>query len=350
MQGYCITHAEMKQILAIIAILLLLIACSGDLKLLPSSTSNPRIALDIDPRFPPLNPAVVANLPTRYGVALGQKLFEDKKLSGNNTISCADCHQQGHAFADQQPKAQGVEGRVGLRNVPPIQNMAFMQFYNWDGHMLMLEKQALIPIITHEEMNSSMLQIIGKIRHESGYKDLFAKAYGDPEITAERIFRSLAQYQYTLISDNSKYDQVMRGEGATFTPSEARGQAIFAVKCGSCHSGALFTDQSFRNIGFPYNPDAEEVGRARITGLAADHMRFRVPSLRNAQYTAPYGSFGQFATLRELLDYLDEGVLQADNLDPILQVNANRIPLRESEKQDIIAFIYTLSDPTFVGR
>src|SRR5690606_9061451 len=109
------------------------------------------------------------------------------------------------------------------------------------------------------------------------------------------------------------------------------------------------SDQSFRNIGFPVNPSTEEAGRARVTGMPDDWMRFRVPSLRNAEYTAPYGSFGQFATLKSVLDYFDSGVLAADNLDPLLKANGNRIPMTEQEKHDIIDFIKTLSDPTFVG-
>ncbi|MNU75116.1 Cytochrome c551 peroxidase precursor [compost metagenome] len=199
-------------------------------------------------------------------------------------------------------------------------------------------------------MNSSILEVIGKIAVDTDYKKLFQKAFGDASITADRIYRSIAQYEYTLISANSKYDRVKRNEGERFTVEEERGYTTFKSKCASCHSTALFTDQSFRNVGFPLNPNSEEVGRGRVTGRIEDQMAFRVPSLRNAMYTAPYGSFGQFPTLRSVLDYFDKGVLAAENLDPILKENGNRIPLSEQEKQDIIAFIETLSDPTFIGR
>ncbi|MGE8381610.1 MAG: cytochrome-c peroxidase, partial [Sphingobacterium sp.] len=151
-------------------------------------------------------------------------------------------------------------------------------------------------------------------------------------------------------SANSKYDRVKRNEGERFTAEEERGYITFKSKCTSCHGTELFTDQSFRNVGFPLNPNPEEAGRGRVTGRHADQMAFRVPSLRNAAYTAPYGSFGQFPTLRSVLDYFDKGVLEAENLDPILKENGNRIPLTEQEKQDIIAFIETLSDPTFIGK
>lgn len=340
----------MKKVVTILSILLLLLSCNREDNIEPMPYDNPEIPLEIPHGFPALNPSVHGNRPTKYGVELGEKLFHEKKFSGNNTISCASCHNQSNAFADNNTQAIGIYGRVGLRNTPPIQNLAFMKFYNWDGNKLTLESQPLVPIITHEEMNSSILEVIGKLRVEYGYRELFRKAFGDEDVTPDRIYQSLAQYQYTLISANSKYDRVKRNEGETFTDSEARGYQIFQQKCVSCHSTELFTDQSFRNVGFPLNPSTEEAGRARITGVPDDFMRFRVPSLRNAEYTAPYGSFGQFATLKAVLDYFDNGVLDTDNLDPILKENGNRIPLSEQEKEDIIDFIKTLSDSKFVGK
>lgn len=329
---------------------MLLTSCSDKENTDPIPFENPEIQFDIPLGFPVLNSAVNDNRPTKYGVALGEKLFHEKKFSGNNTISCASCHHQAHAFADNNKQAIGIYDRVGLRNTPPIQNLAFIKSYNWDGNKLTLENQPLVPIITHEEMNSSILEVMAKLKADESYGLLFQKAFGDMHITPDRIYRSLAQYEYTLISANSKYDRVIHHQTATFTESERRGYTVFNTKCSNCHSTSLFTDQSFRNVGFPVNPSTEEAGRARITGKAEDFMRFRVPSLRNAEFTAPYGSFGQFPTLRAVLDYFDKGVLAADNLDPILKDNGNRIPLSEQEKDDIIAFIKTLSDATFVGK
>ncbi|GAA4244549.1 cytochrome-c peroxidase [Winogradskyella damuponensis] len=338
----------MKKTIQSIAIILLFTGCStNDTE--PIIYDNPELTLNIPIDFPELNSSVYNNMPTQYGVELGKKLFFDRQLSADNTISCSSCHIQESAFADHNPKAIGIEGRIGLRNAPPVQNMAFMQFYNWDGNKLQLENQPLVPIITHEEMDSSILEVIGKLESDPSYIELFNKAFQGEGITANGIYNSIAQYEYTLISSNSKYDRVKRNEGETFTTSEAQGYAVFQNKCISCHSTELFTDQSFRNIGFPINPDSEEGGRARITGLVEDYMRFRVPSLRNIEYTAPYGSFGQFATLEDLLDYLDNGVLEADNLDPILKDNNNRIPLTAQEKTDLIAFMKTLSDAEFLG-
>ncbi len=323
------------------------VSCSRDnMETVP--LENPELELSIPENFPDVNNAFYANVPTQYGVELGERLFFDKRLSTDNTISCANCHIRKNAFADSNTQAIGIEGRIGLRNVPPVQNLAFMKFYNWDGSKLALENQPLVPIITHEEMDSSILEVMGKLQTDSEYKEMFNKAFGDSEITPDRIYASIAQYEYTLISSNSIYDQVTRNEGVSFTESQKQGYETFRQKCADCHSTELFTDQSFRNIGFPINTDPNEAGRARITGDMEDYMSFRVPSLRNVEFTAPYGSFGQFATLKAVLDYFDEGVLFSDNLDETFKSNGNRIPLTESEKNNLISFLKTLSDPKFV--
>lgn len=333
--------------LSILVLVLFLAACSEDENVY-MDLDNPEIDLLVPSGFPAWNSAALKNKPTKYGAELGEKLFTDKRLSKDNSISCASCHIQASAFADHNPKAVGIEGRIGLRNTPPIQNLLFMKSYNWDGSKLQLENQPIVPIITHEEMNSSILEVIEKISSDIGYKVLFKKVFGDETITPERIYKSIAQYEYTLISADSKYDRVKQDK-EKFTILESYGYEVFTQKCISCHSGALFTDQSFRNIGFPVNIDTNEAGRARVTGNLADYMSFRVPSLRNIEYTAPYGSFGQFASLKELLDYMNNGVLEAENLDSFFKDNGNRIPLSEAEKEALVAFMLTLSDENFIS-
>ena len=339
----------MKKIISFIIISIFVTSCQND-DYETILVNNPEVLLQIPQGFPELNSSVTSNKPTKYGVELGQKLFNDKQLSADNSVSCASCHIKENAFADHNSQAIGIAGRIGLRNTPPIQNLAFKKFYNWDGSKLQLENQPLVPIITHEEMDSSILEVIGKIQNDADYKDLFKKAFGNETITAERIYKSIAQFEYTLVSFNSKYDKVKRNEGENFTESETLGYQTFKQKCASCHSTELFTDQSFRNIGFPLNTDSNEAGRARVTAISSDYMSFPVPALRNVEFTAPYGSFGQFATLKDVLDYFDTGVLNATNLDPIFKNNGNRIPLTEEEKINLIAFIKTLSDFEFIGR
>lgn len=338
----------MKVFLKISPLLFLLASCSND-DYEPLVRDNPELSINIPVDFPQVNNSFYTNKPTKYGVTLGEKLFHEKRFSADNTISCASCHIKSSAFADNNVQAIGIEGRIGLRNTPPIQNLAFMRFYNWDGSKLSLENQPIVPIITHEEMDSSILEVIGKIQNDGSYRELFQKTFGDENITPERIYRSIAQYEYTLISANSKYDKVKRNK-ATFTENEMKGYQVFQQKCATCHSTELFTDQSFRNIGFPINTNSNEAGRARVTGSMDEYMSFRVPSLRNVEYTAPYGSFGQFATLKDVLDYFDNGVVDADNLDPVFKNNGNRIPLTEQEKEDLISFMKTLSDLEFTGH
>lgn len=327
---------------------LLLFSCTKE-DYIQFHVDNPEIKIAIPLDFPEVNQAFYKNKPTQYGVQLGKKLFNDKRLSTDNSISCASCHLQTSAYADNNKQAIGVNNAIGLRNTPPLQNLAFMDFYNWDGSKLSLEKQAIVPIITPEEMNTSIGEVIEKLKDDPEYTELLIKAFGDEKMTPDRIYKSIAQFEYTLISNNSKYDKVMQGM-AVFKENEKRGYAIFKNKCVSCHSTALFTDQSFRNIGFPINENSNEAGRARVTGNMEDYMSFRVPSLRNIEYTAPYGSFGQFNSLKELLDYLDKGVIASDNLDPIFKNNNNRIPLNDDEKLDLIAFMKTLSDKTFTHQ
>lgn len=339
----------MNVFLRILPFVFLLASCSND-DYETILQDNPELSIAIPIGFPEMNNSFHTNKPTKYGVELGEKLFNEKRLSADNSISCASCHIRSSAFADNHRQAIGIEGRIGIRNTPPIQNLAFMRFYNWDGSKLSLENQPIVPIITHEEMDSSILEVIGKIQNDVLYRELFQKTFGDENITPERIYRSIAQYEYTLISANSKYDKVMRNEGIIFTESEKMGYQIFNQKCVSCHSTELFTDQSFRNIGFPINKDSNEAGRTRVTGNMDEYMSFRVPSLRNVELTAPYGSFGQFATLKDVLDFFDNGVLDADNLDPVFKNNNNRIPLTEQEKEHLISFMKTLSDLEFAGH
>ncbi|ULT27975.1 cytochrome-c peroxidase [Sphingobacterium sp. E70] len=165
----------MKTVICVLSVLLIMLSCSKRDVNESIKEDNPEIFLEIPAEFPALNGSVAQNRPTKYGVELGEKLFHEKRFSGNNTISCASCHNPSLAFSDGKQQAVGIYERVGLRNTPAIQNMAFMKFYNWDGNILQLEKQPLVPIITHEEMNSSILEVIGKIAVDTDYKNYFKK-------------------------------------------------------------------------------------------------------------------------------------------------------------------------------
>lgn len=308
-------------------------------------------AFGIPSNFPEVKYNLQANKPTEYGVQLGKKLFYDGRLAKDNAVACAFCHIQEDAFTHHgHTVSHGVEGREGFRNALPIQNMIFFDKYMWDGSVTDLEMQPIIPISAHEEMDETIENITQKIKDDKDYKRLFTIVYGDDKVTAERILKSLTQFMSIMISANSKYDKVVRNEGEKFTEEEARGYAIFKQKCTACHSTDLFTDQSYRNTGLPYNPILKDEGRKRVTGKDSDFLKFRVPSLRNVEYTAPYTHDGRFYTLKALLDFYDSGVIDNPNLDPEFRKVKGRvgIPLTEQEKYDLISFLKTLSDTQFI--
>lgn len=292
-----------------------------------------------------------ANPITKNGVELGRKLFYEGKLSRNNTISCGFCHIQENAFTHHgHTVSHGVDDRIGIRNAPPIQNMAFLKRYMWDGVIHNLNEQPIIPITDVNEMDSSMPEVISKLNSDLKYKKLFSAAYGDENITGERVLKALSQFMTTLISADSKYDKVKQGK-ANFTSEESQGMVLFQQKCTSCHSGELFTDESFRNTGMYYNTQFKDAGRYRVTLDQNDWMKFRVPSLRNVEYTAPYMHDGRFYTLDAVLNFYSDNVEDNPNLDPQLKQNGHiGITMNAQEKQLIVSFLKTLSDKNFISN
>lgn len=308
-------------------------------------------ALILPNNFPPIQEDFKDQKLTKYGVELGKKLFYDGRLASDNAVACAFCHIQENAFTHHGHSiSHGVQGREGFRNAPPLQNLMYLKTYMWDGAVTELQQQPIIPITAHEEMDESMGNIVKKLQNDSEYKKLFKVVYGDESITAERILKSLTQFMSIMISADSKYDKVIRNEGAVFTAEESAGREIFNQKCASCHKTDLFTDHSYRNTGLAFNPVFKDHGRMRVSGLASDDMNFRVPSLRNVEYTAPYMHDGRFYSLKAVLDFYDSGVENQPNLDAELKKVSGKIgiPLSEQEKIYLIAFLKTLSDPKFI--
>jgi cytochrome c peroxidase len=286
---------------------------------------------------------------TQSKVALGKKLFYEGKLSRNNTISCGFCHIQEFAFTHHgHGISHGIDDRRGLRNAPPLQNLAFLNRFMWDGVIHDLNQQPISPITAHEEMDGNFPDIIQKLNQDPNYRNLFKSAFGDPGIDAERILVSLGQFMATMISAQSKFDQYKKGEIA-LSETENSGRILFEQKCSACHSGALQTDESFRNTGLIYNAELADVGRYRVTMDSADFMKFRVPSLRNIAVTGPYMHDGRFLSLEAVLNNYHSGVVDNPRLDPLLKQNGIiGIPLSEVEKQNIIAFLQTLTDQNFL--
>ena len=305
--------------------------------------------LEIPADFPALAFDRDKNPVTVNGVALGKKLFYEGRLSRNNSISCGFCHIQENAFTHHgHPVSHGIDNRLGIRNAPPIQNMAFLSNYTWDGVSHNLDERSLVPITTDFEMDSSMPEVVGKLNTDANYKKLFKAAFGDENITGERVLKAISQFMATMVSADSKYDRVLKGKTA-FTAEENEGYQLFRNNCASCHSGALFTDESFRNTGMYYNAQYNDRGRYRVTLDWNDNMKFRVPSLRNVEYTAPYMHDGRFTTLEAVLNFYSDLVENQPNLDPLLKKDGHvGIRMNPSEKQYIIAFLKTLTDQNFI--
>lgn len=328
-------------------LLLNLMSCAGEV--MEPLEKDSSYQLSFPSYFPEMTFDTSGNPVTVNGVELGRKLFYEGKLSRNNTISCGFCHIQENAFTHHgHPLSHGVDDRIGIRNAPPIQNMAFLKRYMWDGVIHNLNEQPVIPITNEDEMDSSMPDVTAKLNADPEYRKLFKAAYGDENITGERVLKALSQFMVTLVSADSKYDRMKQGK-ESFSAEEKQGVHLFQQKCVSCHSGELFTDESFRNTGMYYNAQLKDAGRYRVTLDPSDRMKFRVPSLRNVEYTAPYMHDGRFYSLEAVLNFYSDSVEDHPNLDPELKKNGHTgIAMTVQEKQWIISFLKTLSDKKFI--
>jgi cytochrome c peroxidase len=287
------------------------------------------------------------------GIELGRRLFHDTRLSINGTQSCASCHDQKLAFADARRFSLGAEKQVGKRNAMPLFNLAWGSSFFWDGRAATLREQVLMPIQDHAEMNETLPNVIAKLQNE---REAFQKAFGTPEITADRLAAALEQFLLTLISQDSKYDRAAR-KVAELNESEKRGLQLFVTEfdpkrglrgadCFHCHGGTLFVSSQFANNGLDLA--ADDIGRMAVTKNAADRGKFKVPSLRNIALTAPYMHDGRFSTLEEVVEHYSSGVRRSDTLDPNLAKHPEAgIQLTATEKADLVAFLKALTDETF---
>lgn len=277
---------------------------------------------------------------------LGATLFYDPILSSDSTISCETCHAQTHVFGGHNtPVSAGVGGALGTRNSPAIFNLAWSPAFMWDGGINHIEVMPIGPITNPVEMNETLAHVVSKLNHSERYRALFKKAYGTNQITDQLLLKALTQYMMMIISDNAKYDQVRRGE-TVYSATEQAGYDLFVQKCSQCHTEPLFTDYSYRNNGLDAT-FTTDLGRAHITKLPEDEGKFKVPSLRNVAKTYPYMHDGRFFTLNQVLDHYTSGIQHSSTLDPMLD---NGIPLTGLEKQQLIAFLKTLTDYELINN
>lgn len=311
----------------------------------PDFRTKPKPIKFITPRgWPkPAKDIFAQNKLTEEGFALGKKLFYDGNLSLDGQTSCGSCHQQFAAFSTfDHDLSHGIGNSFTERNAPALFNLAWMPALHWDGGINHIEVQPLSPITAHNEMGETLANILIKIKSDSSYRRLFKKAFSSPTITSEKLLKALAQFTGSLVSCNSRYDQFKEGK-IKLTGAEEKGYQVYKTSCASCHPEPLFTDYTYRNTGMDLNR-FNDVGRQRITNLGSDSLKFKVPSLRNVQYTAPYMHDGRFNSLNMVINHYRNINKELPSIDPDLR---NMRPIAEKEAQFLIYFLYTLTDTSF---
>ncbi|HLP31852.1 MAG TPA: cytochrome c peroxidase [Bacteroidia bacterium] len=301
---------------------------------------------------------------TKEGIELGRRLFYDPLLSGNNKQSCSSCHNISYSFVDSTNRfSKGIDGTMGKRNSMPLFNLLWSTKFFWDGRAVSLEDQALKPITDVTEMHENWPNLLNELKNHPQYPALFKMAFMTDEITPELVGKAIAQFERTLISKGSKFDKNIFG----LTASELRGKQIFETEafkqienpslppggdCFHCHGSpgsVLFqsTTKQMSNNGIDLQPDS---GYAIVTGLSTDIGKFKIPSLRNLKYTAPYMHDGRFNTLEEVIQHYNTGVkFSSPNLDPdIKKHNGKPLGLNAADIQDLVNFLNTLNDEEFI--
>ncbi len=295
----------------------------------------------------------LTNLTTNLGATLGRVLFYDKRLSTNQTVSCSSCHQREHGFSDSRQFSVGFNGGLTGRNSMGLSNARWYQrrHFFWDERANTLEDQVLLPIQNSVEMGMTLTALTNRLAAEPFYTNLFTKTFGTPAVSSERISRALAQFVRSIVSVRSKYDVGVTNNFANFTPQESLGRQVFLgqvgnATCAACHGTDNFVPGPALNnngLEFPF----VDKGVGAITGLATDDGKFKVPSLRNIELTAPYMHDGRFATLEQVVEFYSSGVVGNPNLSPPLRGpngQALRLNLTTAQKAALVAFLKTLTD------
>jgi cytochrome c peroxidase len=321
-------------------------------------------ALEIPPHFPPM-PIPADNPLTVEGVQLGRHLFYEKRLSGDNSMSCASCHLQPFAMSDPNRFSTGIDGIQGTRNAMALINLGWDQRFFWDGRAQSLEQQVFFPVRDPIEMHETWPNAVAKLQADPAYRSLFSKAFGTTTIDSVLVSKAIAQFMRTMISGNSKFDRFMRGEeqlsveeqlGFELTlleggtpPAVPFGQG--GADCFHCHphGGGRFTDGIIRNNGLDPPSAWTDLGLGGITGLPQDYAKFKTPTLRNVALTAPYMHDGRFQTLEEVIEHYNSGGHASPTTDPNMKFTTGGLYLTPEKKAQLIAFLHTLTDMEFVN-
>lgn len=291
------------------------------------------------------------NPTTVEGVALGRKLFYEKKLSADNTQSCGTCHAQSFGFSDNGRQfSVGVDQLEGTMNAMAIMNLAWSRYFFWDGRSEGMENQAREPVINPIEMHENWPNVVSKLMGSAEYPPLFKKAFGSSTISEDLVVKAIAQFERTLISGQTDYDKFQRGEASNLSQAAYRGMQVFFTErgdCFHCHVTDLLTDYDFHNNGLDSILDSVNIGRAGVTGRSSDHAKFKTPGLRNVALTAPYMHDGRIATLAEVIEHYNSGIKRSPTLDPRIK-KPDGLFLTDQEKSDLLAFLESLTDQQFI--
>lgn len=292
------------------------------------------------------------NPTTVEGVALGRRLFYEKALSHDGSMSCASCHIQKHAFSDPRRFSTEVHGGGTQRNSMALMNLAWSHFFFWDARAFSLELQAFEPVTDHREMFNAWPEVIQRLKERPGYEDQFQAAFGTMLFDSLHVVYALAQFERTLISFDSPFDRFHYGcDSTALTPIQQRGLDLFFGKghCADCHELPVFQDHSVVNIGLDSIP--LDKGMAARTGKAWHMGRFKTPTLRNCAVSAPYMHDGRFATLEAVVDfYADDVHLNTPNFsDHMFAWKLGVVKLDAGERKDLVAFLEALTDSTFLN-
>jgi cytochrome c peroxidase len=282
---------------------------------------------------------------TAAKIRLGRVLFYDPILSRDNTISCASCHSPYNSFAhSDHALSHGIDNQIGTRNAPALMNLAWQPSFLWDGAVNHLDVQSLFPITHPKEMDEKIENVVKKLNKSKAYRDLFYKAYQDSTATGEHLLKAISQFMLTLVSANAKYDSVQQ-HFTKFTAQEKNGYKLFKKNCNTCHTEPLFSNYTFANNGLAIDTFLKDYGRMTVTKNSRDSAFFKIPSLRNLSYTAPYMHDGRFKRLLAVLNHYT-------SLPPISKAISARVQphvcLTSNEKVDLIAFLLTLNDKHFL--
>jgi cytochrome c peroxidase len=285
-------------------------------------------------------PVPADNPQTDAKIRLGAQLYFDTRLSADNTISCASCHDPRTGWANPHATDTGIGGQVGTRNSGTVIDAAYMRYQFWDGREPSLEGQASGPIHNPIEMGETLENVVAKLNGIQGYREQFEDVFGR-EADVDAITKAIASFERTIISGPSPYDLYVMGDKGAMTPAAIRGLHLFNGKghCTPCHSGPMFSDQSFHNLGVGMDKENPDVGRFKVTENPADTGRFKTPMLRNVALTPPYLHDGSAKTLMEVMEVYNRGGTPNPHLDPtIFPLN-----LTPSEMADLVAFMEALT-------